>query len=902
MDEIAAALRRERAVSALLPLFFVSGATALVYQTIWSRQLHLVFGTSSFAIATVLSAFMAGLAIGGFWMGRHADRIGRALGVYGLLEIGIGVYALIFPTLIDLLSPIYLATWTALEPSPAVFGIIQFLLVGVALIAPTAMMGATLPLLARFATARLGAAGDRVGTLYAVNTAGAVFGTWLAGFILLPAYGLWATTVAAAACNVLLGLSAIALDLWSASEARQPDVVDDLVTEMHPSLVPVAVALGAAGFASLVYEVAWTRLMGLMLGGSVYSFSTMLLAFLVGIAIGGKVGGPLSDRILAKKGQNGVLVALAGIEIGVAVTSYGLMYLYPELPFLYVYLFDWMDAANQPVAMFSMSVLLSALIMTPPAVLMGAAFPMAVRAVVGVDGKLGGPVGVIYGANTLGGVGGAFLAGFVLLPGVHVSGTILVAGLVNLGIAAFLLALVARREAKEVRPVMGFLGLAVIGLLFLVQRPPWDPMLMTAGTYHYVSHFEDHSREGILKYTMGQYDLVYYAEGLSSVVTVAENQETGNIWLANNGKVDASTTTDMPTQVLCSLLTLQFVDQPPADVLVIGLASGITAGALTLEDDIERLDIVELEPVIPEAAEFFGAFNHDVLRDKRVNLIANDGRNHVLLTAPGTYDIIVSEPSNPWISGVSNLFTKEFWTLGRTRLKSGGVWSQWVQMYGMDDDDLESLLATFASVFPHVIVYSTIDDADLVLLGSDTPFEPSLKRAGRLFEDEDMRDQMRDVDVMGPLDIIAMFQMDQDAIREATPRSEFNTDDNMRIEYSAPLHLHADTSDANYLMLVKNATVPYHHVDNDPLVLADLARAYQDREDVVRSVGTMATAIKMLHPDDPLREEMLVEAERWQSEFEAAVEGTDDEDEEDHETDSDAEEGVTDEDGANPEG
>ena len=869
MDEFAQKLRRERAVTALLPLFFVSGATALVYQTLWVRELQLVFGTSTFAISTVLSAYFAGLGIGGFLLGRVADRIARPLAAYGILEVVVGVYALLFPAIVGWLTPVYLSVYRALEPGPLLYGLVQFALVGVALVLPTAMMGGTLPLLARFATQRLGAAGDRVGTLYAVNTAGAVFGTWLCGFILLPWIGRFDTTVLAAAANLVLGVGAIALDMWAHTEGdERPAAENDLAQPMPPAMIPVTFAIGMAGFSALVYEVAWTRVLGLMLGGSTYNFSVMLLAFLVGIALGGKLGGPLADRALVKGGLTRVLQWFAAVEVGIAVLSYALMYVYPELPFWYVWLFDWVDATQNPVGMWIISLVLAGLVMTPPAVLMGVHFPLAVRAVVGRDDELGGPVGTVYGVNTLGGVVGAFLAGFFLLPTIGVQWTIFVAALGNLVAAAALLLWSSAGQPQWVKasPV----GLVALLLLFVAQRPPWDPMLMTAGMYHYVSHFDDHSYEGIYDYAVGKYELVYYKEGLSTVVTVARNRDTENMWLANNGKVDASTSTDMPTQVLCSLLPLQYADTLD-DVLVIGLASGITAGAVSLVPDVGTMEIVELEPTIEEAARYFEEWNHHVLDDPRVELIANDGRNHVLLSEPQSYDVIVSEPPNPWISGVANLFTKDFLEVGKTRLKPGGVWSQWVQLYGMDDRDLKSLLRTFAEVYPNVLVYSTIEEADLVLVGSDRPLVPTKGRAERLFGWPKVAAELRSVGIEDPMELVAIYQFGGEHILDFAANSPLNTDDNMRIEYSAPLHLHAETQDENFRLLLKNAKVPTKGLPNDPEVWAELAWSYYDRDDIVRAVAALAGGIKLLDQGDPRREEWLDEAKGWQEELKADV-------------------------------
>jgi len=842
VDELAAKLRRERAISALLPLFFVSGATALVYQTLWNRDLHLVFGTSTFAIATVLSAFMAGLGLGGFVMARFADRIDRPLAAYGALEAVIGLYALVFPWLVSEASTVYLSLWHTLGGNPVAFGLAQFAIIGVTLLIPTAAMGATLPLLARFATSRLGAAGDRIGTLYAVNTAGAVFGTWFAGFILLPWAGLWMTTVLAAIANLGLGAAAIGLDLWNGAAQQSVEVVDDLEEPFTPHFVPVALALGLAGFASLIYEVAWTRVLGLMVGASVYAFSVMLLAFLVGIAIGGKLGGPLADRVLNRYGEHGILWLLGGIEAGVAALSYGLMYVFPELPFWYVWTFDALGAADSPTMMWVTSLAVSGMVMTPPAVLMGMAFPVAVRAVLGDSKSLGRPVGNIYAANTVGGMFGAFSAGFLLLPNIGVQTTIFVAAVVNL-LAAAVALFAARNLHRSQIWMVGPTSIVAATLAFVFLPPPWDPMLMTSGMYHYVTEFEDHSRAGILEYSIDLYDLVYYAEGLSTVVTVAANKESGNMWLANNGKVDASTTTDMPTQVLCSLLPMQFAKSYD-EVLVIGLASGITAGAVTQLDDLGRLDIVELEPAIEQAARHFSAYNNNVLDDSHVNLMANDGRNHLLITDEQAYDVIVSEPSNPWITGVSNLFTREFWEMGKQRLKPGGVWSQWVQMYGMDDRDLKSLLRTFATVYPHVILYATIEDADLVLVGSDEPLLASPQAARRLFAQHRVESQLRKVDVTDPYELVAMFQMDRQDILDATEGSPLNTDDNMRIEYNAPLNLHRDTHDENMLFMLKNASMPVDGV-TESADWAGLAEAYERKEDLGRALKSYQRAMKV---------------------------------------------------------
>lgn len=848
MSEASAVGKPREIAIPLLFLFFLSGATSLAYQVLWVRELQLVFGTSTFAISTVLASFMAGLAIGGFIMAKFADRISRPLATYGLLEIGIGLYAFGFPWLVALVTPLYLEVWRLMQPGPVIFGSIQFLLVGATLLIPTAAMGATLPLLTKFVEGQGRTIGNRIGTLYAVNTFGAVAGTWLCGFILLPEFGRSQSTLIAVLTNLALGVAALGLShkaknvsaVTATRASTQPWHVSST-----PGLWPVAVAIGLAGFAVLVYEVAWSRLLGLILGGSTYTFSLMLLVFLGGIALGGKLGGMLADRIVQRNSRVGLLWAFAAIEIAIALLSYLAMYIYPELPFWYVWLFDLLEASQRPEAIWWVSLVLAGLIMAPPAVLMGMHFPVAIRCVVQTNHTLGGPVGFLYGINTLGGVIGAFLAGFVLLPNIWMQGTIFVAALAGIAAASVLIFHVTRKTASSLFPVysVGLLGI-VLALLFVAQRPPWNPLLMTAGMYHYVTNFEDHSREGILEYAVDLYDLLYYDEGLTNVVTVAQNKGSPHIWLANNGKVDASTTSDLPTQVLLTALPMQFVENP-RDVLIIGLASGISAGTASLSSEVESLGIVEIEPSIEEGAAFFSDWNHDVLNDPRVEVIHNDARNHLLLSPPSSFDVVVSEPSNPWISGVANLFTREFIELGKTRLKPGGVWSQWIQMYGMDREDLLSLLKTFKDVYPHVLVYASIDYADLVVVGSESPLDTSAEAATRALERHGLTEDLGRVGIYSFVELASLLIMDGVSIETISSGVPLNTDDNMIIEYSAPLNLHRETREENFEVLLSNAVVPDESLGSAPDLWLQLARIYQFRGDVERYREAMDMASQL---------------------------------------------------------
>ncbi|MFZ5479646.1 MAG: fused MFS/spermidine synthase [Myxococcota bacterium] len=779
-------------------VFFLSGATALVYESVWGRELHLVFGTSQFAIATVLAAFMTGLALGGAIATRLVHRVTRPLRVYAALEAVVALYALVFPWVRAAIEPLYLS----LDLGPVAFGVAQFALVTLALLVPTTCMGATLPLLVRF----VGRA-DVVGRLYALNTGGAVVGTWLAGFFLLPALHVRDTTVATAVVNLALAGLALAMD-------RQADPVDRPAAAEVPYALLAVAAL--AGFSSLAMEVAWFRVLTLVLGASTYAFTVMLLAFLAGIAIGGELGGRWTRGLVAA-------------QIGVAALSWGAMWLYQWLPLTFVKL--WFVIEPMPELIWPMKCALAMALMVPPALLMGATFPLLVRAA--TTGDASRPTGAIYAANTLGSIAGAFSAGFVLLPQLNVTGTVLLCCGVNLVAAA-----IASRRAIALVPAV-----AAAGALWLAP-PPWDPMMMTSGVYKYVDNLEEPTLAEMRRRFVDRYELLYYEEGLSTVVTVARNRATGNVWLANNGKIDASTTTDMPTQVLVAHTPFLFTGDDARDAMLIGLASGITLGALALHPELERVDVVELEPAMPEAAALFKRWNRDALADPRVRVLANDGRNQLLRTPPGTYDVVVAEPSNPWLTGVSNLFTREFFEMGKARLKPGGVWSQWVQMYGMDARDLRSVIRTFCDVFPHVLLFSTIRDADLVMIGSDRPLSVDAALAERLVaKNVGVEGEMAQIGVLDGYDLLSHYLFDRDVAMEMTEGTPLNTDDNLLVEFSAPKNLHRETSGENFLMLLPHARTPLEGIPTADGLLR-LAQAYDWRDDTVRALIALKEAEK----------------------------------------------------------
>jgi predicted membrane-bound spermidine synthase len=835
-------------------LFLLSGGTSLVYESIWARQLHLVVGTSQLAIAIVLAAFMAGLALGGLAAARWASLVRRPLVAFATLEAFVALYALGFGWMIDPATRIYLAMSSALSEYSAGLAISEFIVLGALLLPPTACMGATLPLLARFASSDDSDAGTQVGRLYGANTIGAVLGTGIAGFFLLPRLGLEATTWCTAAANGVVALGALALarrDQALPGDRPAPAPAEEFApTQEGVSTAPLLAISALAGFASLLCEVAWFRLMTLILGGSAYSFSVMLLAFLLGIGLGGWVGGSQSDRVFAKSGRFAVLRWLAALQLGVALASWGAMFAYGELPYLFVSLFA--KVQGSPLVLFGATLSIALGVMLVPALLMGASFPFLVRVASGDGTQLSRPVGRLYGANTAGGILGASLGGLVLLPTLQMTGSILAAASINFVAAAIAMTLAAPAHLFG-RRMVGF-GLAVVACVGLVhwQRPAWDPLLMSSGMYQYVARLADYSREGIRDFAVDPFDLLLYEEGRSSVVTVARSRNTGDIWLANNGKVDASSGADMSTQVILAQLPL-LLGQRPDKALVIGLASGVSAGSLLLDGRLEQLDIAELEPAMVRGSHFFDEVNNRPLEDPRTHLHLNDARNHLMRTPDAYYDLVVSEPSNPWISGVSNLFTREFFALGRSKLSLRGVWVQWLHIYHMEPRDLRSLLATFADVYPHVGVFR-VGEADLVLIGAGHPLDMNVATVDEYVgQSKAIVDDLNRVGFSSAEDIVSLYQFGRDALLRLAGDVELNTDDNMRIEYAAPLALHARTSSANATMLEKAAEIPYEAVREERL--GKLAHSYARRDfGWNRALQTITRATRLLPEDLALAE------------------------------------------------
>jgi len=841
----------------ILLCFFASGMSGLVYQVIWVRELVLVFGATTFAVSTVLTAFMGGLALGSYYFGRRSETVARPLRLYGLLEIGIGAYGLAVPLIFATLPLVYHSLLGRLQLPFFSLSIVRFVFATLVLIVPTALMGATLPVLASFYSRDAARIGFRVGSLYALNTFGAVLGAGATGFVLIPTLGMNTTTATAASINILLGLVALGISRKAeAAPAIHPaavDLADDPPPHkiarskvsgdrgIGPRQVTVVVAgFAVSGFVALAYEVIWSRVLALIIGSSVYAFSIMLTTFLIGLAAGATLASRLADRVRRPVLMFGV------IEAAVGVTSLMGAYLFNDLPYVFVQLYRWVDSTSFGLLLFA-RFLIAAFVMIIPTFLLGALFPLVVRIV--SSGKqartTGRTVGDAYAANTVGAIAGSFASGFVLIPWIGLLGSMRLCVALNFAVAgvAFVVSRDPLRKQRR-RPrshAAATTGVAVSALFIIAVvliEPPWDPEVMSSAVYRYAPSLTDKSRQDLFDFLKrGQGETLFYKEGITA--TVAVQRQSGGRVLKVNGKPEASTAGDMPTQILIGALPLLVRDRTD-DVLLIGLGSGVTLGSVE-QFPVKRVTCVELEPAVIEASRQFEDVNNRPLDDPRLKMVSNDGRNFIY-TTDQKFDVIVSEPSNPWVTGVANLFTLEYFKRGADRLKEDGLFSQWLQIYEMAPEDVRTLIATFRAAFPQVYLFRGAE-GDLMLLGSKSERRLNLSVLQSHFDQPRPGADLKRINTTRPSDIVSRFYLGPEEVTALSAGARLNTDDNALIEFNAPRRVGTaeETVARNLKQLLAYAASPLPYLDGgaaiaggESILLTEAALGAVKRSDEAR--------------------------------------------------------------------
>jgi spermidine synthase len=705
---------RSKPVLGYTLLFFLSGATGLVYELLWVRLLYQSFGSTIQSVTTVVAAYMGGLGLGAYLLGARGDRHSRPAALYGRLEILIGLFGLLSPFVLGLAQQAYIALARGLSEGSGVSIALRFGLAGLVLLIPTTLMGGTLPVLTRaFSAADRGRLRPSLGRLYGINTLGAVIGTALAGFVLIEHVGIRLSLVGTAIINIAIGLIALRLPDpgGSADPGREPGVSVDVPVLLRRLAL---VLLGATAFVSLLDEIAWTRVLVMVVGGSTYAFTLVLLCFLLGIGLG-------SALVARRSASPADTAASAAFAQGITAAGAALMIaFFSALPayVLLVFQIQGLDAGPR-LGLLGGAVAAVVLI---PAIGMGMTFPLLTDLIAASGEARGADVGRAYILNTAGSILGAVLTGFMLVTLLGSDTTLRLGVAVNV-LAAMALAVavsrgVAERSAQQRRLQVRVLGgaiLAVAGLVAVVAAPGRGLRSIDLGpTIYGRGRMTAAERRSFLDHP-GARPLAFI-EGRNSTVSVWESP-VGRA-LKVNGKVDASDYGDMDTQLMLGLAPVA-AHPHPRSALAIGFGSGVTTAVLAAVPGMERVRVVELEPAVLGLAPYFRSVNQDVLARSNVRAIADDARSALQLS-DDRFDVIVSEPSNPWVAGVATLYTPDFYRIVRGRLTDGGVFCQWVQLYQLPLAVVAGIVKNVQAVFPHVTVWSA-GNYDLMVLGSAHP-------------------------------------------------------------------------------------------------------------------------------------------------------------------------------------
>ncbi len=754
----------------VLTLFFFSGACGLVYQIVWVRMLTHVFGTTATAVGVVLAAFMSGLALGSWLLGKSADRSPNPLRLYAILEIGIGLAALAVHFLLAWITPVYLALYEISGHSAATLAAVRFILAFGLVMLPTFLMGATLPVLARFIVRRLAMVGADLSMLYAINTVGAVAGVLACGFYLIGTFGIHVTVYIAVVGNLGLGLiawnvskrvtpaPAAAVSRSDAPRAAEAPVGDALSNRTYVLLL---FALGLSGLTSFAYEIYWTRSLVFVLGNSTYALTTMLTAFIAGIALGGYLARLVVDRVVDRVTLFGWIQVLIAVSSAVA------------LPVLFVFLEPQAirellgktagEVGDLALARFGIALL----VMLVPATLIGATFPLVGRVGVVDLQQAGRRVGLIYASNTLGNVAGALLPGFLLLNWLGIQRGILLMAALN---ACIGFAFLASRMAST-RHLRWAVPAAAVAALLVLARVPLDFQFPT-----------ENERP--------THRVLFYRDGPSATSKVTFDPQTGDKVMAIDGIIIGGNTHTEYKQLLLAHLPKLLRDDVSSE-LSIGLGSGMLVGESIRHDRVQEITAVEIEPSVVEGAAFFARENHHVLSNPRVRVVIDDVANY-LRTTSERYRVISADEKTA-LDYASNGFSysREYYELLRQRLAPGGILLQWVPT-NLPPSQYAMVLKTFTDSFPHVLMAYFMpalkeSGYNTILIGSDEQISLDSDRFDRAMRSEGQPlAGLARYGLTTPEAVLAQFVADGQLIRQAVRDAHENTLAHPRYEFYSP--------------------------------------------------------------------------------------------------------------------
>ena len=807
--------------SLILLIFLLSGMLGLGYQVLWSKFLLEFIGVSSYSYSTVLAAFMAGLALGSWIWGRLSDRLQNPLKLFAYLELGIGLYALCYLPLMSFAEGLY-GQLIQLLPvgAGAALGIpAKALCAGLLLLPPTILMGGTFPALLKHVTQNLQIAGRRASQLYAINACGAGISSLVMAFVLMPSLGMRASLMLMAICNCLLGGVSLLLSRYelakAAGTAEQEKASSKQTTDdaedskegsgaeedtaqqaddesktqvsrpetlgLPVSLTPQQIRLGIvaiffAGLLSFVYEIAWTRYFGLVLGSSTYSFALVLTAFITGISLGSAILSRIEHRLRNPLQFFGTIQILIGLFLILPLPFYQYV---PWLFQFYGTLFS--DKISAFYVYEAGKLFFCYMLMLPPTIFIGMSIPLFIKGLSRELSSLGEDTGRIYAWNTLGNVAGALAAGLFLLPLLGMEWLLRLSAIFS-GALGFVLYTKLRQPNERRRSFSWSAAFLVVLVVYPVGMGSWERGWFTISPFRRSRSIE--SFRNTQAQIRRQKTILFKDDPAAHLNVSSEGK--GNIVLYVNGKPDASSTRDLGTQLLLAHVPI-LLHPNPKDILVIGLASGMTAGS-ALKHPVRRVDTLDLVRSMPEATKSFNPWNGNPFADKRFRLIFDDARTYVLFTRQ-KYDVIISEPSNPWLSGVGALFTTDFYKRAVKGLKPNGIYLQWLQNYEVSDRSYATVIRSFREVFPYVYCFHGSYE-DSLLLGSLVPLRPDWKALRKRIQQPKVYKDLKRIGISSINEFLFLQKFSPATSTYIASKSEhINTDDNHWLEYQAPIDL-----------------------------------------------------------------------------------------------------------------
>jgi spermidine synthase len=748
----------------VLLLFFASGFSGLVYEIVWMRLLSLIFGNAAYASATVLAGFMGGMAIGGFVFGRVADRTRAPLRLYGILELLIGGFALVFPFLLKALLPVYLWYARVSGASYHSLSFAQAVLLVLLLLIPTTLMGGTLPLLTQHLTRETSVLGRNLGLLYGLNTWGAVLGCAAAGFVLIAALGVRATTWVAVVLTLFVGIAALILSGCStAAETGATAGSEQAETKEYPGWCTrlVLALLLVAGLTGMAYEVLWTRVLTFLTGTTTYAFTIMLTTYLCGLALGGIATAWFTDRSKRLLEILAVLQTLLGLSVLATLTF---------TPVVIKSLNGFIFHGNamrfgEFISFIALEAGVSLIFVFPGAVLMGMTFPVAAKICAAARGHAGSGVGVSYFADTFGAIGGALAAGFYLIPRFGTLHSLMLMALVNLALGA--VAFCFRRGTAITFSLarLGLLGAALVAVAFTVR-----------------GSIRPDTFSGI--FIPPDARLTYFDEDIGGTVTIEDYGDHRTISI-NGVNVAGTDLKFQTTQKLQAHLAL-LIHPKPDQVLQIGFGSGGTAWAIT-RHPVKHIDCVEITAAVIKANDQFPESNHGALHDERVHVRIDDARSYLVKTDQ-TYDAILSDSIHPRLAGNGGLYCVDYFRLCRQHLNPGGIFSAWLPYYGLSLEDFRVATRSLKEVFPHVYLFhSPMGRTEwTIILGTLEPLKLDVASLQKKLSVPAVADDLKLIEVERVEDLLDCFLVGDGRLAEFLDGGQtLNTDDYPYLEYIA---------------------------------------------------------------------------------------------------------------------